>query len=126
MRGDDSAAPAGTGTGSDDIDSLSYERALAELDQIIERLERGAVALDEAIAAYERGARLAQHCGGLLDRTEQKISQLVVGVGGRFTEKPLERERESAELPAGPPGAPLIPIPAPRETLDIDPDEIPF
>jgi exodeoxyribonuclease VII small subunit len=126
MRGDGSEAPGGVRTEVGDIESLSYEQALAELDQIIERLERGAVALDEAIAAYERGARLAQHCGSLLDRTEQKISQLVVGAGGRFTEKPLERERESAEPPAGPPGAPLIPIPAPRETLDVDPDEIPF
>jgi len=126
MRGDDSAAPGGSGTGSDDIDSLSYERALAELDQIIERLERGAVALDEAIAAYERGARLAQHCGGLLDRTEQKISQLVVGAGGRVAEKPLEPGRETADLPVAPPGAPLVPVPGHLRELDIDPDEIPF
>ncbi len=134
MRGDDSAAPGGSGTGSDDIDRLSYERALAELDQIIERLERGAVALDEAIAAYERGARLAQHCGGLLDRTEQKISQLVVGAGGRVTEKPLDPLRESGEvpvptreLPVATPGAPLLPLPGRLPDLgDIDPDEIPF
>ena len=126
MRGDDSAAPGGSGTGSDDIDSLSYERALAELDQIIERLERGAVALDEAIAAYERGARLAQHCGGLLDRTEQKITQLVVGAGGRIMEKPLAPEREAVELPLVPPGAPLARAPHRGDALEIDPDEIPF
>jgi exodeoxyribonuclease VII small subunit len=105
---------------------LSYERALAELDQIIERLERGAVALDEAIAAYERGARLAQHCGSLLDRTERKVTQLVVGAGGRITEKPLEPERDVVALPVVPPGAPLTPLPARRDVMDIDPDEIPF
>ena len=126
MRGDDSEAPGAPGTGSDDIDSLSYERALAELDQIIERLERGAVALDEAIAAYERGARLARHCGELLDRTEQKISQLVVGAGGRVTEKPLEPGRETADPPMAPAGAPLVPIPGRLRELDVDPDEIPF
>jgi exodeoxyribonuclease VII small subunit len=126
MRADDSGAPGAPTTGSDDIDSLSYERALAELDQIIERLERGAVALDEAIAAYERGARLARHCGDLLDRTEQKISQLVVGAGGRVAEKPLEPGRETAEPPIAPPGAPLVPIPGRLRELDIDPDEIPF
>jgi exodeoxyribonuclease VII small subunit len=126
MKGDGSEASGGTGSQADEIESLSYERALAELDQIIERLERGAVALDEAIAAYERGARLAQHCGSLLDRTEQKISQLVVGAGGRIAERPLERGREGVELPAGPPGAPLVPLPVQREQLDIDPDEIPF
>jgi len=118
MKGDGSEAP-GVRPAGDDIEGLSYERALAELDQIIERLERGAVALDE-------GARLAQHCGSLLDRTEQKVTQLVVGAGGRIAERPLEPEREVVELPAVPPGAPLTPLPGRRDVLDIDPDEIPF
>jgi exodeoxyribonuclease VII small subunit len=126
MKGD-VGGPGGVTVAGDDIGGLSYEQALAELDQIIERLERGAVALDEAIAAYERGARLAQHCGSLLDRTEQKISQLVVGAGGRITERPLAPEREAAELTVAPPGAPVAPVPARRERqLEIDPDEIPF
>ena len=105
MKGDGSGA-AGVRPAGDDVEGLSYERALAELDQIIERLERGAVALDEAIAAYERGARLAQHCGSLLDRTEQKVTQLVVGAGGRITEKPLEPEREAVEDSGSSAGAP--------------------
>ena len=134
MKGDGSEA-AGVRPAGDDIEGLSYERALAELDQIIERLERGAVALDEAIAAYERGARLAQHCGSLLDRTEQKVTQLVVGAGGTLRlassvivigVQPLEPEREGAELPIVPPGAPLTPAPHRGDALDIDPDEIPF
>jgi exodeoxyribonuclease VII small subunit len=110
----------------DDISGLSYEKALEELDQIIERLERGAVALDEAIAAYERGARLAQHCAGLLERTEQKISQLVVGGGGRMTEKPFEPELVGGDAPAPAPLPGLGPAPARRERLPIDPDDIPF
>ncbi|MGO8686224.1 MAG: exodeoxyribonuclease VII small subunit [Candidatus Dormibacteria bacterium] len=126
MKGD-GGGPGGATVAGEDIDGLSYERALAELDQIIERLERGAVALDEAIAAYERGARLAQHCGSLLDRTEQKISQLVVGAGGRITEKPLAPERETQDRAVLPPGAPAAAAPARREQqLEIDPDEIPF
>jgi exodeoxyribonuclease VII small subunit len=125
MKGDGSDA-AGVRPAGDDIEELSYERALAELDQIIERLERGAVALDEAIAAYERGARLAQHCGSLLDRTEQKVTQLVVGAGGRIAEKPLSPEREVAEPPAVPPGVPLARATQRGDALDIDPDEIPF
>jgi exodeoxyribonuclease VII small subunit len=109
----------------DGVEGLSYERALAELDQIIERLERGAVALDEAIAAYERGARLAQHCAALLDRTEQKISQLMVGAGGRIAEKPLEPGRagldEAIEL-----AAPASPSPHRVGAAPVDPDDIPF
>jgi len=126
MKGDGGEPSGGATVEGGDIDGLSYERALAELDQIIERLERGAVALDEAIAAYERGARLAQHCGNLLDRTEQKISQLVVGVGGRITEKPLAPEREGTESNLAPPGAPVAPVSGRRQQLEIDPDEIPF
>lgn len=127
MKGDQVTGDGGAMMESEEIDGLSYERALGELDQIIERLERGAVALDEAIAAYERGARLAQHCSRLLDRTEQKVSQLVVGSGGRITEKPLDTERTGAELPVViPPGAPVAPVPGRRSQFDVDPDDIPF
>jgi exodeoxyribonuclease VII small subunit len=69
-------------TNDGDIAALTYEQALAELDSLIQRLEGGSVNLDEAIACYERASRLAQHCADLLDRTEQKITQLVVGPGG--------------------------------------------
>jgi exodeoxyribonuclease VII small subunit len=65
-----------------DIAALTYEQALAELDTLIQKLEGGAVNLDEAIACYERASLLAQHCAELLDRTEQKITQLVVGPAG--------------------------------------------
>lgn len=107
-----------------DVETLSYERALEELDQIIERLERGAVPLDDAIAAYERGALLAGRCAALLDRTEQKISQLVVGAGGRIAERPLEPQEAVREA------APDLTAPPARRAAaagdDIDPDDIPF
>jgi len=79
-----------------DVAALTYEQALAELDTLIQRLEGGAVNLDEAIAAYERASRLAQHCADLLDRTEQKITQLVVGPSG-----PQERAFSPDVVPAG-------------------------
>ncbi|MFN2451634.1 MAG: exodeoxyribonuclease VII small subunit, partial [Candidatus Dormibacteria bacterium] len=72
-----------------EIGTLSYERALEELDGLITRLETGRVDLDEAISCYERGTRLAQHCERLLDRTEQKVTQVVVGGGGE-REQPFE------------------------------------
>jgi exodeoxyribonuclease VII small subunit len=78
-----------------DVAALTYEQALAELDTLIKRLEGGAVNLDEAIACYERASRLAQHCAELLDRTEQKITQLVVGPSG-----PQERAFSPDVVPA--------------------------
>jgi exodeoxyribonuclease VII small subunit len=77
------------------IAALTYEQALAELDTLIQRLEGGAVNLDEAIACYERASLLAQHCAELLDRTEQKITQLVVGPAG-----PQERAFSPEAVPA--------------------------
>ena len=45
-----------------DIRKMSFEQALEELKQIVERLEQGQGELDQAIEAYQRGALLKQHC----------------------------------------------------------------
>jgi exodeoxyribonuclease VII small subunit len=92
---------------SDDIAAMRYEQALAELDALIGRLEGGTVDLDEAIAYYERGSRLAQRCAELLDLTEQRVMQLVVGSGSTTQERPFVAEG------AAPPPAPA-PQPPPR------------
>jgi exodeoxyribonuclease VII small subunit len=134
---------------TDDIATMTYEQALAELDTLITRLEGGAVELDEAIACYERGSLLAQRCADLLDRTEQAVAQLVVGGQGRIEERPLPaspptpvpadergqapgarplRARAATPTPLPPgllPG--LDPEPSGRgERVAIDPDDIPF
>ena len=107
-----------------EIAKLSFEDALKELEDIVRRLEAGNAKLDEALAAYERGALLAGRCAALLDRTEQKISQLVVGAGGRIAERPLEPQEAVREA------APDLPAPPARRAAaagdDIDPDDIPF
>ena len=43
---------------ADDIKDLSFEKALAELEEIVRKLETGEAALEESIALYERGAAL--------------------------------------------------------------------
>ncbi|HEV7464899.1 MAG TPA: exodeoxyribonuclease VII small subunit [Candidatus Dormibacteraeota bacterium] len=88
---------------SDDIAAMRYEQALAELDALIGRLEGGTVDLDEAIACYERGSRLAQRCAELLDLTEQRVMQLVVGSGPTAQERPFVGE-QAQPAPAPPPG----------------------
>src|SRR5262249_61211033 len=55
-----------------DIKSMSFERALKELESIVERLEKGAVELEESIALYERGKTLREHCDLLLRQAEAK------------------------------------------------------
>ena len=56
---------------------LTFESAQKELEQIIERLERGQADLDEAIALWERGDELLRFCLGRLEEAEGKIEELV-------------------------------------------------
>ena len=78
---DDSVEPAA-------IDSMSFEDALAELEQIVRRLEAGQVKLDEAIRCYERGTRLRRHCEGKLDEAQQRVDRIVVGADGVIAARP--------------------------------------
>jgi exodeoxyribonuclease VII small subunit len=58
------------------VDSLSFEQAMEELDQLVRKMESGELALDASIAAYRRGAELARYCQGRLADAEQEIKQL--------------------------------------------------
>jgi exodeoxyribonuclease VII small subunit len=106
----------------DDIAGMTYEAALAELDTLITKLEGGSIALEEAIGAYERGAVLAKHCAELLERTEQRVKQLVVSTDGSIGERPLEVTEPSAGTR---PAAAAQP-PVRNATLRIDPNDVPF
>ncbi|MEM7680547.1 MAG: exodeoxyribonuclease VII small subunit [Planctomycetota bacterium] len=55
----------------------SFEQALERLETIIDRIESGEVGLEDAIAEYEAGVALVQRCRSILDRAEQRISELV-------------------------------------------------
>jgi exodeoxyribonuclease VII small subunit len=68
-----------------DVDTMSFEDALAELEQIVRRLEAGQVKLDEAIRCYERGARLKRHCESKLDEAQQRVDRIVVGADGAIS-----------------------------------------
>jgi exodeoxyribonuclease VII small subunit len=72
-----------------EIQSLSYEDALKELEALIRKLESGSIDLADSIASYQRGAALAAHCSRLLEATEQKVDRLVLGSDGKPAEEPL-------------------------------------
>ncbi len=55
---------------------LTFEEAQRELEQILERLERGEAGLEEAIALWERGERLYRLCMDKLDAAQGKIEEL--------------------------------------------------
>ena len=68
-----------------DIAALPFEKALAELETIVGRLERGDVPLEESIAIYERGEALKLRCEGLLREAEARIERITLGTDGKPT-----------------------------------------
>jgi exodeoxyribonuclease VII small subunit len=57
-------------------ESMSFEGALAELEEIVSRLEAGGVPLEEMLALFERGQGLVSLCNEALDRAELRVEQL--------------------------------------------------
>lgn len=78
----DTAAPAEKGAA---IASLPFERALAELEEIVRKLEQGSVSLEDSILIYERGEALKKHCDALLRSAEMRIEKITLGADGKPT-----------------------------------------
>jgi exodeoxyribonuclease VII small subunit len=68
------------------VEKLSFEDALAELEQIVGRLESGQGSLDDAIKAYERGSDLKKHCQKKLDEARMKVEKIRLPDGGGLAE----------------------------------------
>ncbi|HIG22874.1 MAG TPA: exodeoxyribonuclease VII small subunit [Henriciella marina] len=68
-----------------DIEKMSFEQALRELETIVRQLEGGEVELEKSIEIYERGAKLKSHCEARLKAAELKIEQIVQGPDGKPT-----------------------------------------
>ncbi|MFZ5854453.1 MAG: exodeoxyribonuclease VII small subunit [Chloroflexota bacterium] len=64
------------------IAALAFDEALAELQQIVARLEAGGQPLEETIALYERGVALHERCARLLADAELRVKRLVERAGG--------------------------------------------
>jgi len=75
-----------------------FEQALAELERLVERLERGDVPLDEALRTFERGVALTRHCHACLQAAQQKV-EILLKRGGQLAAEPFEEPGE--DIPAG-------------------------
>lgn len=54
-------------------DDLNFEKQLAELEALVERLESGELTLEQSLAAYEQGVRLSRQCQQVLDKAQLRI-----------------------------------------------------
>lgn len=66
-----------------DVAELPFEKALAELESIVQRLEKGDVALEESIRIYERGEALKRRCETLLREAEARVEKIARDAEGR-------------------------------------------
>jgi exodeoxyribonuclease VII small subunit len=67
------------------VKKLSFEEAIAELEQVVTRLDSGDVPLDESIKLYERGAALKEHCETKLGEADAKVRQITLDAKGQPT-----------------------------------------
>ncbi len=75
-----------------EIEKLSFEDALSELEKIVRRLEEGKGKLDEAIVAYERGAALKKHCEAKLREAQEKVERIAISTDGSVSTEPADVE----------------------------------
>ncbi|MEM6895777.1 MAG: exodeoxyribonuclease VII small subunit [Pseudomonadota bacterium] len=64
------------------VGEMSFEEAMAELEQVVGQLERGDVALEASITLYERGAALKAHCEAKLKAAEEKVAAIQLNAEG--------------------------------------------
>jgi exodeoxyribonuclease VII small subunit len=83
------------------LDTLTFDAALAELEQTVAELEAGGLPLEQTIARYERGVALEQRCEQLLADAELRVRRLVEGARGALATAELRLDGESGEMPPG-------------------------
>jgi exodeoxyribonuclease VII small subunit len=67
----------------------AFEEALAELEGIVQRLEKGELPLEESLAAFERGIGLVRQLSQRLAEVEQRVEVLLRSEGGKLLVRPL-------------------------------------
>ncbi len=69
--------------------ALDFEQSLAELQQLVERLESGELSLEDSLTCFEQGIGLTCDCQAALSQAEQKV-QILLERDGKLQEAPFE------------------------------------
>ena len=72
------------------VAEMSFEEAMAALEQVVSALEKGEVPLEQSIALYERGAALKAHCAAKLKDAEEKVELIRSAEGRAVGATPVE------------------------------------
>ncbi|NIM91238.1 MAG: exodeoxyribonuclease VII small subunit [Candidatus Aminicenantes bacterium] len=74
--------------------SPSFEKALEDLENIVEKLEKGGLSLNESLALFEKGVKLARYLRDELEKAEKKVEILLKDEKGEIKEKPYDLAQE--------------------------------
>jgi exodeoxyribonuclease VII small subunit len=74
------------------VAQMSFEEALAELEGIVQKLERGQLDLESSIQAYERGTALRAHCAEKLRQVQLRVEKLTLDREGNPKLQPFEEQ----------------------------------
>jgi exodeoxyribonuclease VII small subunit len=83
--------------------NISFEKALADLEQVVAKLEKGGIALNESLALFEKGVKLARFLRGELDKAERKVEILLKDEKGEIRTEDFDLEKEDGERTGGEP-----------------------
>ncbi len=78
-----------------DIDSLTFDDALVELQRTVAELEQGGLPLERSIELYERGVALHEHCAGLLGQAELRVQRLLDRAAGQLAVAEARAEEQA-------------------------------
>ncbi|MBW2039207.1 MAG: exodeoxyribonuclease VII small subunit [Deltaproteobacteria bacterium] len=67
-----------------------FEEALKELEEIVNRLERGDLPLEEALGLFEEGVKLSRYCHKKLDEAQRRVEILLKDEEGKMVPQPFE------------------------------------
>lgn len=69
---------------------LSFEKAMEQLERIVQELESGDLSLEKALQRFEEGIQLSRQCTEILEESEKKISLLMEQADGTLTPVPFD------------------------------------
>lgn len=74
--------------------NMSFEKALADLEQVVAKLEKGGTTLNESMALFEKGVKLARYLRTELDKAEKKVEILLKDETGEMRAEDFALEEE--------------------------------
>lgn len=73
---------------------MNFEKAMQQLERIVQELEQGDLSLEKALKKFEEGVKLSRYCSEQLEQTEKKISLLLEDAQGKIVAKEFDAQKD--------------------------------